>query len=433
MDKLISLCKRRGFIFPGSEIYGGLANSWDYGPLGTQLKKNIKDEWWKIFVERRSDMYGIDPAIIMNPKVWEVSGHVAEFSDPLVECKSCHSRFRADQLAVEPLNSELSGSTACPTCKNKDFTEAKQFNLLFKTFLGPAEDTKATVYLRGELAQAMFVNYPQIVQTMRPELPFGITAQGKVFRNEITPGNFIFRTREFDLMEFEYFVKPEEWEMGFEYWRGEMKKWLDHLGIDATHIHEVEIPDGERAHYSKRTIDFEYDYPFGQKELYGLAYRTDFDLKKHAEATKSDWGNLPHVIEPTFGVDRSLLVMLLESYHEEDLPADRHGVEGETRVVLKLPKWASPVQVAVLPLSKKEELSSVARKIATDLQKRFRVDYDETQSIGKRYRRQDEIGTPYCITVDFETLTDQAVTIRDRDTMKQKRVKIEEITDHLDK
>ena len=413
MEKIISLCKRRGFIFPGSEIYGGLANSWDYGPLGAQLKRNIANEWWKRFVEHRSDIYGIDPAVIMNPKVWQTSGHLAEFSDPLIECKKCHARYRADQL-----------EGACPNCGNTEFSEAKQFNLLFKTFIGPMEDTSTTAYLRGELAQAMFVDYPQIVQTMRPDLPFGIAAQGKVFRNEITPGNFIFRTREFDLMEFEYFVKPADWQKYFEYWQDQMREWLKYLGVNLDHIHEVEIPDGERAHYSKRTIDFEYDYPFGQKELYGLAYRADFDLARHAQATSNDWGELPHVIEPTFGLDRSLLVVLLEAYHEEE-------VEGETRVVLKLPKWASPVQIAVLPLSKKEELSSVARKIAANLATHFRVDYDETQSIGKRYRRQDEIGTPYCITVDFETLTDQAVTIRDRDTMQQERIPVKNLINIL--
>lgn len=414
MEKIISLCKQRGFIFPGSEIYGGLANSWDYGPLGVQLKKNIKDEWWRRFVERRSDMYGIDPAIIMNPKVWEASGHVAEFSDPLVECKKCHQRFRADQIGGE-----------CPNCESKDFSPAKQFNLLFKTFIGPMEDSSTTAYLRGELAQAMFVDYPGVIQTMRPDLPFGIAAQGKVFRNEITPGNFIFRTREFDLMEFEYFVEAKDWEQHFEYWRKEMGEWLKHLGVDMSHVHEVEIPDGERAHYSKRTIDFEYDYPFGQKELYGLAYRTDFDLKRHQEASGQKFGDtLPHVIEPTFGVDRSLLVALLEAYTEEI-------VDGETRVVLKLPKWAAPVQVAILPLSKKEELSKPAQELAETLRKQFRTDYDETQSIGKRYRRQDEIGTPYCITYDFESLTDHAVTVRDRDTMKQERIAIAELTSYL--
>ena len=322
LDTIVRLAKQRGFIFPGSEMYGGLANSWDYGPLGAQLKKNIKDEWWRIFVERRSDMYGIDPAIIMNPKVWEASGHVAEFTDPLVECKKCHQRFRADQIAG-----------VCPNCEGTDFSPAQKFNLLFKTFIGPKEDSSTVAYLRGELAQAMFVDYPYIRQTMRAKLPFGIAAQGKVFRNEITPGNFTFRTREFDLMEFEYFVKEDDWEQWFEYWRGEIQAWLKHLGVDMSHVHEVEIPDSERAHYSKRTIDFEYEYPFGQKELYGLAYRTDFDLKRHAKATGAVWGDLPHVIEPTFGVDRSVLVTLLEAYDEEK-------VEGETRVILRLPAWA---------------------------------------------------------------------------------------------
>ena len=414
MDKIISLCKRRGFIFPGSEIYGGLANSWDYGPLGAQLKKNIKDEWWKIFVERRDDMYGIDPAIIMNPKVWEASGHVAEFADPLVECKKCHSRYRADQIEGK-----------CPNCEGKEFSEAKQFNLLFKTFIGPTEDSSTTAYLRGELAQAMFVNFPNIVQTMRPDMPFGIAAQGKAFRNEITPGNFIFRTREFNLMEFEYFVAESDWEKYFEYWRTEMHAWLKHLGVSPDHVHEVEIPDGERAHYSKRTIDFEYDYPFGRKELYGLAYRGDYDLKNHQEASGQKRAEvLPHVIEPTFGLDRSLLVALLEAYTEEK-------VDDDIRVVLKFPKWMAPVQVAVLPLSKKEELAGPAKELAAELRKTFRVEYDETQSIGKRYRRQDEIGTPFCVTFDFESLNDRAVTVRDRDTMKQERVSIIELTQHF--
>ena len=424
MEKIISLCKRRGFIFPGSEIYGGLANSWDYGPLGAQLKKNIKDEWWKIFVEQKSDMYGIDPAIIMNPKVWEVSGHVTEFTDPLVECESCHNRFREDNLEVKPLSTGSRGFTSCPNCGRNEFSAPKRFNLLFKTFLGTVEDSKTTVYLRGELAQAMFVDYPHVVQTMRPSLPFGIAAQGKVFRNEITPGNFIFRTLEFDLMEFEYFVKPQEWEKYFAYWQEEMRKWLKRLGINLDHIHEIEVSEGERAFYSKRTVDFEYDYPFGQKELYGLAYRTDYDLKRHQDASGQTFGEIPHVIEPTFGIDRSLLVTMLEAYHEEE-------VEGETRVVLRLPHWMAPIQIAVLPLSKKNELSKPARELADDLRKYFRVEYDETQSIGKRYRRQDEIGTPFCITVDFETLNDKAVTVRDRDTMKQDRVAIVELLEYF--
>lgn len=422
MQKIISLCKRRGFIFPGSEIYGGLANSWDYGPLGVQLKNNIKNEWWKIFVERRSDIYGIDPAIIMNPKVWEASGHVAEFTDPLVECKKCHTRSRADQI-----------DGVCPSCGGTEFSAAKQFNLLFKTFIGPTEDSSTQAYLRGELAQAMFVDFPNIMQTMRPDLPFGIAAQGKVFRNEITPGNFIFRTREFDLMEFEYFVREGEWQDRFEYWLGEMHRWLTHLGVAKEHVHDHEIPSNELAHYSKRTIDIEYDYPFGRKELYGLAYRTNFDLKNHMEKSgqsmeyiDADSGEraIPHVVEPTFGVDRSVLVALLEAYHEEE-------IEGEVRVVMKFPRWMAPVQVAVLPLSKKDELAIPAKELATMLRQKFRVEYDETQSIGKRYRRQDEVGTPFCVTYDFDTLNDQAVTVRNRDTMQQERIAIPELMKYL--
>lgn len=425
MDKIISLCKRRGFIFPGSEIYGGLANSWDYGPLGFELKNNIRQEWLRFFV-RRNDMMAIDAALIMSPKVWEASGHVSNFTDPLVECKKCHHRFRQDQV-----------SDKCPDCGG-GFTQAKQFNLLFRTFLGPTEEKAAEVYLRGEIAQAMFVNFQNVLQTTRKYLPFGIASQGRVFRNEITPGNFIFRTREFELMEFEYFVREQDWQKYFDYWLEEMRNWLKHLGVK--NWKEVEIPEGERAHYSKRTIDIEYDYPFGQKELYGLAYRTDFDLKNHTEksgqdlrytdpATKEKF--LPHVIEPTFGVDRSVLVAMLEAYHEEEAPTAEEG-ETEKRVVLKFPKWLAPYKVAVLPLSKKEELSAIAKPLYEDLVKNFVCDYDETQSIGKRYRRQDEIGTPYCVTVDFETINDQAVTVRDRDTMKQERIKISELKNYLD-
>src|SRR3989344_4054029 len=275
MEKIVSLCKRRGFIFPGSEIYGGLANSWDYGPLGVELKNNIRQLWWKKFVHERDDMVGIDAALIMNPKVWEASGHLAEFTDPLVECKKCHNRFRGDQLETKK------GKAVCPSCGGNDFSDSKKFNLLFKTFLGPTEDISSTVYLRGEIAQAMFVDFKNVLGTTRKTLPFGIASQGKVFRNEITPGNFIFRTREFDLMEFEYFVKEDEWRKWFDYWLGEIKLWLLMLGVNEKHLNFHEIPDGERAHYAKRTIDIEYEYPFGIKELYGLAYRTDFDLKRH--------------------------------------------------------------------------------------------------------------------------------------------------------
>ncbi len=379
----------------------------------------------------RGDMVGIDAAIIMNPKVWEASGHVDGFTDPLVECKKCHERFRADQIDT---------AKACARCGTKDgFTDPKNFNLLFKTFLGSTEDSASTAYLRGELAQAMFVDFPHVLQSSRKRIPFGIAQQGKCFRNEITPGNFIFRTREFNLMEFEYFVQESEWEKWFEYWLEQMKSWLDSCGVKREHLVFHEIEDGERAHYSKRTVDIEYLYPFGQKELYGLAYRTDFDLKRHMEVSKADLRYtdpktnekyLPHVIEPTFGIDRTVLVTLLEAYTEEQAPTSEEG-ESATRVVLKLPKALAPFKIAILPLSKKEELAAVAQPLADRLRQRWATDYDETQSIGKRYRRQDEIGTPYCVTVDFETLNDRAVTVRDRDTMEQVRVKMEELETYL--
>jgi len=430
MEKITHLAKRRGFIFAGSDIYGGLANSWDYGPLGTELKKNIKDEWWRRFVRERIDMVGIDAALVMSPKVWEASGHVKQFSDPLVECKKCHMRFRADQIEKD----------ACASCGGELGAE-KQFNLLFKTFLGATEDAQSQAYLRGELAQAMFVDFPAVLQAVRRRLPFGIASQGRVFRNEITPGNFIFRTREFDLMEFEYFVREAEWQKHFEYWLEEMHAWLAHCGVKKEHYYVHEIEDGERAHYSKRTIDIEYDYPFGRKELYGLAYRTDFDLKNHMESSGRDMrytdpetGDkfLPHVIEPTFGLDRTVLVAMLEAYHEEDAPTAEEG-EKEPRIVMKFPSWMAPYKVAILPLSKKEELAKIAEPLYADLRKSYMCDYDETQSIGKRYRRQDEIGTPFCITVDFETAKDNAVTVRDRDTMAQERIKIADVREYIAK
>ncbi len=444
MEKLISLCKRRGFIFPGSEIYGGLANSWDYGPLGIELKMNVKAAWWMRFVRQRKDVVGVDTALIMNPKVWEASGHLANFTDPLVECKKCHERYRADQLPVN--------TTKCPNCAS-ELTPPRQFNMMLKTFLGPAEDSAHVAYFRPETAQGMFVNFALAAGTSRKRLPFGIAQMGKAFRNEITPGNFIFRTREFEQMEIEYFIKPPktdaEWTAHFETWLLEMKQWCAHLGIAENKLHFAEIPDGERAHYSKRTVDIEYEYPFGRKELYGLAYRTDFDLKNHMEKSGEDLRYndpetgekyLPHVIEPTWGVDRSVLVAMLEAYHEEKvadlrgLDADLRGKESseeEMRVVMKFPKWLAPYKVAVLPLSKKEELSGVASEVYDTLRAQFVTDYDETQSIGKRYRRQDEIGTPYCVTVDFDTLNDKAVTVRDRDTMKQERIAIAELKSYL--
>jgi glycyl-tRNA synthetase len=430
MDKIISLSKRRGFIFPGSEIYGGLANSWDYGPLGVELKRNVKNEWWRRFVHGRIDMVGIDAALLMNSKVWEASGHLKNFSDPLVECKKCHERFRADQIDGE----------SCPLCQG-DLASPKQFNLMLKTFLGPTEEKANVVYFRPETAQAMFVNFKNVLDTARKKLPFGIAQIGKAFRNEITPGNFIFRTREFEQMEIEYFVREAEWEKYFEHWLSEMKNWLRHLGISESKIHYQEISEKERAHYSKRTIDIEYDFPFGRSELYGLAYRGDFDLANHMEASGQDLKYtdpetgekfLPHVIEPTWGVDRTVLAVLLDAYHEEQAPtADGEGVD--KRVVLKFPYWLAPIKIAILPLSKKEELTQVAKSLYEDLIKKgFICDYDETQSIGRRYRRQDEIGTPFCVTVDFETINDRAVTVRDRDTMKQERIKIEELNKYLD-
>ncbi|MCX6735481.1 MAG: glycine--tRNA ligase [Candidatus Parcubacteria bacterium] len=422
MEKVESLAKRRGFIYRGSEIYGGLAGTWDYGPLGVALKKNIKDIWWKRFVEDRSDMYGVDASILMNSKVWEAAGHVATFTDPLVECEKCKKRFRADQVEGEK----------CPECKGK-LGEERQFNMMFKTSAGAVEDSSSVVYLRPETAQGMFVNFKNIVDSFHPRLPFGMGQIGKAFRNEITPRDFVFRTREFEQMEIEYFVKPDDWKEHFEYWREQMIEWMKDIGLRKEDVHELEVASEDLAHYSKRTIDFEFDFPFGRKELYGIAYRTDFDLANHQkESTVSleyiDDVNrekfIPHVIEPTFGLDRTILAILCTSYDEED-------VEEEVRSVLRLPKHITPIKVAILPLSKKEELSVIAKPIFDTLKKEFVCQYDETQSIGKRYRRQDEIGTPYCVTVDFETINDNAVTVRDRDTMKQDRITIEKLPEYL--
>jgi len=420
LDKIVSLCKRRGFIFPGSEIYGGLANSWDYGPLGVELKNNIKQLWWKKFVQSRDDMVGVDTALIMNPKVWEGSGHLKNFTDALVECKKCHERFRAGE------------ANKCPNCDSNELAAPKQFNSMFKTFVGPAEETSNVAYFRPETAQGMFVDFKNVLDTTRVSLPFGIAQIGRAFRNEITPGNFIFRTREFEQMEIEYFIREKDWEQYFEYWRKQISDWIKELGVDVKKIREAEIPEGERAHYSKRTIDFEYEFPFGQKELYGLAYRTDFDLKNHEkfsgqnlkykdlETGEEFW---PHVIEPTWGVDRSALVVLLESYSEE-----------EKRIVLRLPFKLAPYKAAVFPLlANKPELVKLARKIYDDLRKDFMIAYDGRGNIGKRYFSQDEIGTPFCVTVDFESLEKGDVTVRNRDTMKQERVKIENLKEILEK
>ncbi|WKZ26850.1 MAG: glycine--tRNA ligase [Candidatus Paceibacterota bacterium] len=419
LDTIVSLAKRRGFIYPGSEIYGGLANSWDYGPLGVELKNNIKNAWWSRFVHRRTDVVGIDAALIMNPKVWEASGHVAGFSDPLVECEKCHARLREDQMEGE-----------CPSCGGKEFTPAKQFNLMFQTFIGAAQEQANVAYFRPETAQGMFVNFKNVLDSTRVQLPFGVAQVGKAFRNEITPGNFIFRTREFEQMEIEYFIpSPKadaEWQESFEHWRKEMLAWMTAVGIDTEKVHELDVPDGERAHYSKRTIDFEFEFPFGTKELYGLAYRTDFDLRNHQEAsgqsleyTDPETGekSIPHVIEPTWGVDRTVLAVLCSAYRED----------GE-RTYLALRPALAPFKAAVFPLLKnKPELVTKARTVFGALREKYMVAWDDRGNIGKRYFAQDEIGTPFCITIDFDTLENDTVTIRDRDTAEQKRVPISEL------
>lgn len=421
MEKIVSLAKRRGFVFPGSEIYGGLGGTWDFGPLGTELKNNIKREWWRMFVESREDMYGVDSAILMNAKVWEASGHIAGFSDSLIECKKCHERFRADKVDVEK---------GCPNCGAKDFTEARRFNMMFKTHVGPVEDTASVTYLRPETAQGMFVNFKNVIDSMHPKLPFGIAQVGKAFRNEITPGNFIFRVREFEQMEIEYFIRPEEWERQFEYWLGQMRTWLKKMGL-ARHVHEREVSAEERAHYSKRTADIDFDFPFGREELYGLAYRTDFDLKNHAQFSGQDLTYydeetktkiVPHVIEPTFGVERTVLALLAAHYAEE-----------KDRVLLKFPPRLAPISVAVFPLlANKPQLVDEAKKIFYNLKSSFATAWDARGNIGKRYYAQDEIGTPWCVTVDFKTTEDGTVTVRDRDTAKQERVPVKELQGYFE-
>lgn len=452
MDNLVNLAKARGFIYPGSEIYGGLANSWDYGPLGIELKNNIKQAWWKRFVHGRIDMVGLDAAILMNPKVWESSGHLASFNDVMIDCKECKARHRADHLIedadpeaqVDGLPpEELSKMIAerrlkCPKCGQANFTDARTFNLMFETSIGKTSDDRSAVYLRGELAQGMFVNFKNILNSSRKRLPFGIASEGKVFRNEITPGNFTFRTLEFDLMEFEYFIEPQQWKEQFEYWLGEMQTWLKELGFDPSHTRVREHTKDELSHYSDRTVDIEYSTPFGWKEMFGLAYRTDYDLRNHMEKSGQDMqytdpqsGDkfIPHVIEPTFGLTRLTLMVMLEAYTMEDVPTADGGTD--KRLVMKFPYSLAPVKVAVLPLSKKPDLQKVSKEIVEKLAGNWNVEYDETQSIGKRYRRQDEIGTPYCVTVDFDSLEDHAVTVRDRDTMKQERIAIDELAEYL--
>lgn len=420
MEKIVSLAKRRGFIFQGSEIYGGLAGTWDYGPLGVALKNNIKSLWWRMFVDGRDDMYGLDAAILMHPKVWESSGHVAGFSDPLVECAKCKQRFRADHVE----------GAACPSCGGA-LSEARQFNMMFKTHVGAAEDESSVSYLRPETAGGMFVNFKNILDTFHPKLPFGIGQIGKAFRNEIAPRDFIFRAREFEQMEIEYFVRPSEWEGKFEEWRQAVHAFNTQAGIPAEQVHELEVAQGDRAHYSKRTIDFEFDFPFGRKELYGLAYRTDFDLSAHERGSGTELKYqdpdtnekfTPHVIEPSFGVDRTVLAVLSSAYTQDELG-------GEPRTYLKFKPSIAPVKAAVFPLLKnKPELVAKAREIYQQLKQDIpQITWDDNGNIGKRYRRQDEIGTPYCITIDFDTLGENpeqkdTVTLRDRDTGEQKRI-----------
>ncbi len=446
MDKIVSLCKRRGFIFQGSDIYGGLANTWDYGPLGAELKRNIKDYWWKKVVHERDDVVGLDSAILMHPRVWEASGHLEGFNDALIDCKQCKSRFRADHLIEDALNMKVEGKSVeelteiihgneikCPTCGMVAWTNARVFNLMFKTFQGVTEDSSSIVYLRPETAQGIFVNFKNVLDSSRMKLPFGIAQIGKSFRNEITPGNFIFRTREFEQMELEFFVKPGDDEKWFDYWRQFMMDFFVSLGVKKENLRFRDHSPEELSHYSKATTDLEYKFPFGWGELWGTANRTDYDLSRHIEYSGKSLTYfdpvenkhvVPYVVEPSLGADRAVLVLLCEAYTEEE-------VDGDTRVVLRFKPEIAPIKCAVLPLSRKEPLVELAKKLCKDLKKHYNVDYDDTGSIGRRYRRQDEIGTPYAITVDFDSLEDNKVTIRDRDTMKQDRIEIDKVRDYL--
>ena len=428
MEKLVSLAKRRGFVFQSSEIYGGLGSVWDYGPLGVELKKNVKDRWWRAMVHARDDVEGIDAAILMHPRVWEASGHVAGFTDPLVDCRTCKSRFRADQLAT----------AACPQKPSKhpgehttcDLTEPRLFNLMFKTFMGPVEEQAAVIYLRPETAQGIYVNYLNVLQASRQKVPFGIAQIGKAFRNEITPGNFIFRTREFEQMEMQFFVKPgtdAEW---FERWRAWRMEWHQGLGLDPQRLRWHEHGPGELAHYAKAAFDIEYEFPFGWNEIEGIHNRTDFDLRRHQESSgkKLEYFDqpaneryLPYIVETSAGADRVTLTVLVDAYREEQ-------VEGETRVVLGISPAVAPIKVAVLPLMKKDGMPEVADRIYRDVRSHVNAFYDDSGAIGRRYRRQDEAGTPYCVTIDSDTLTDGTVTIRERDSMQQVRVAGDQVT-----
>ena len=451
LEELASLAKRRGFVYSGSEIYGGLANTFDFGPLGVELRNNIKRSWWQRFIRERSDMVGIDGGILLNPRVWEASGHIDEFNDPLTDCRVCRSRYRADTLIEDAGGESAEGKSfdeltqmiaqlgiACPNCGNRDWTPVRAFNMMFRTYIGPVDETATTTYLRPETAQNIFVQYKNVQQSSRLKVPFGIAQIGKAFRNEITPGNFIFRLLEFEQMEIEYFIQPDDWEAQFDSWVDAQGEWFTSLGINPAGLRRREHHADELSHYSKRTVDYEYLFPIGWKELSGLAYRTDFDLRRHQEYSGEDLTYfdqarneryLPHVIEPTFGVDRTMLMVLCDAYDVEETP-DAKG-EAASRVVLRLHPKLAPYTVAVLPLSKKPELAAVAEPLYHELRRQFSVEYDETQSIGRRYRRQDEIGTPYCVTVDFDSIEDQSVTIRERDSMSQVRIPIAEVLDYI--
>lgn len=439
MDTIVSLAKRRGFVYQSSELYGGWAAFWDYGPLGVEMKRNIKETWWRDIVQRREEVVGLDSSIIMNPAVWRASGHLENFNDLLVDCRNCKGRFRADHLPGYEENQEAGvedplADVACPNCGAKgQWTEPRPFNTMFKTYVGPVEDDASVAYLRPETAQAMFVQFQNVLTSSRRKLPFGIAQIGKSFRNEITTGNFIFRLRELEQMELEYFVKPGEDEHWYDYWRQFTLDWFVSLGVNPENLRQREHPKAALSHYSKGTTDLEYRYPFGWGELWGVANRTDYDLKAHSAASGQDLQYfdeetkthvVPYVIEPALGLDRSMLTFLIDAYDEEP---DKDG----TRVVLRFHPRIAPIKVAVLPLSRKEPLANRAREIRNHLAVSYTAEYDETGSIGKRYRRQDEVGTPLCVTVDFQTLEDDAVTIRDRDTMEQERVSIRELEARL--
>ena len=455
MEKVVALAKSRGFVYPGSEIYGGLANTWDYGPLGVEFKNNVKKAWWKRFVQESRYNVGLDAAILMNPKTWEASGHVGGFSDPLIDCKECKARFRADKLIEEYMKEtgapetvvdgwskeELEGYVAehqikCPECGGHNYTGIRQFNLMFKTFQGVTEDTQSQIYLRPETAQGIFVNFKNVQRTSRKKIPFGICQIGKSFRNEITPGNFTFRTREFEQMELEFFCKPGtdlEW---FDYWKNQCRQFLEDLGMNMEYIRMRDHDKEELSHYSNATTDFEYLFPFGWGELWGIADRTDFDLKQHSIHSGQEMNYtdpetnekyIPYCIEPSLGADRVALAFLIDAYCEETI---MQGDKEDVRTVLKLHPALAPFKAAVLPLAKK--LAPVAEPIYDELSKYFNVDYDAAGSIGKRYRREDEIGTPFSICVDFDTEVDGCVTIRDRDTMEQVRIKVSEVKDYIE-